>query len=355
MPRRLAAFLPLLVALFAAPPGLAGQEATLSVDENIRFEPQGVIVARLVAGTPVRVLERDGAWSRVTFRGTVWEPSLQRRDGGSFDLIVSAQEGENLRDGPGGRVIGRLNSGTLLNETGRDPGWIHVERTAWIWNASLSTAGGVAPAPAPAPPREAPPATRPPAEATPAPAAPATPPGGEWVRAGARGSAVLAAPDGDTLAVARSGSELRITGREGNWARVRVEGWVWMPSTRAADAPAGADAPPDVILRDATVSAMTRDPASFRGRLVSLTLQYISLERAEAVRTDFLEGEPFLLLRSTEADRTFVYVAVPPELLPSVSGLQPLERLQLVGRVRTGAAALTGNPVLELVEFERLR
>jgi hypothetical protein len=340
-----------LAATALLPSGVSAQEATLAVDENIRFEPQGVIVARLVAGTPVRVIERQGAWSRITFGGTVWEASLQRRDGGSFDLIVAADEGENLRQAPGGRIIGRLNQGTLLNEVGREPGWIQVERTAWVWNASLSASGGggtdAAPPPAAATP------TRPPAAPPQAPPS-AAPAGGEsWVRAGPSGTAVRTAPDGDTMAVARGGAELRVTGREGNWARVRIEGWVWLPSTEAAGAGEGAS--PGVILRDATVVELMREPERFRGRMVSLTLQYISLERAEAVRTDFLEGEPFLLLRSTEADRSFVYVAVPPEQLDSVSGLQPLERLQVVGRVRTGAAALTGNPVLELVEFTRLR
>jgi hypothetical protein len=340
------------------PAGLSGQQATLSVDENIRFEPQGVIVARLVAGTPVQVLERQGAWSRITFRGTIWEASLQQRDGGSFDLIVAADEGENLRAAPGGRIIGRLNQGTLLNEAGREPGWIHVERTAWIWNASLTAAGagGTEPAATPAAsPAERTPAapsqvSRTPPQSTPPPAAAAEE---NWVRAGTRGSAVRTAPDGDTVAVARGGTELRVTGREGNWARVRIEGWVWLPSTEAAGTGDGASE--GVILGDATVMELMREPERFRGRMVSLTLQYISLERAEAVRTDFLEGEPFLLLRSTEADRSFVYVAVPPEQLAAVSGLQALERLQIVGRVRTGAAALTGNPVLELVEFTRLR
>lgn len=341
-----------LVISLVAPAALQAQEETavLRVDENIRFEPQGLIVARLQAGTRVQVEGREGGWSRVTFEGFVWEPSLQRRDGGSFDLILSAEEGENLRLEPGGRILGRLNRGTLLNEVSRSPGWIRVRRTAWIWSASLDGAAPAATPPAPAPVPSAPPAPGTPAPAAAAPGRPAA----DWVRSGPRGSALLAAPDGDTLATARGGSELQVIGREGNWARVRLEGWVWLPGTGTTSG-AGAGEDTDVVLRDVSVAAIAAEPARYRGRLVSLVVQFISLERAEAVRTDFLEGEPFLLARSTDTARSFVYLAVPEESLAEARRLQPLERLEVVGRVRAGAAALTGNPVLDLIEFRRVR
>jgi hypothetical protein len=330
----------------------AGTPATLRVDENIRFEPQGVIVARLVAGTPVRVVERAGQWSRVTFTGTVWEASLQRRTGGSFDLIVSAEEGENLRSGASGSILGRLNPGTLLNERGREPGWIHVERTAWIWHASLQM-GQVGETPPAAPAIPETPSQPQGGGAQPTPAAPPSGAADAWVRAGPRGAGVVAIPDGDTLALAREGAELRVLGREGNWARVRLEGWVWLPSTAASEGE-GAGAT-DAVLDGVDPRELARDPERYRGRLVRIPLQFISLERAEAIRSDFMEGEPFLLLRSMDGERTFVYAAVPPELQEAARGLQPLERVEVMGRVRSGAAALTGNPVLELVEFRRIR
>jgi hypothetical protein len=351
----------LLLALVLPFPGLAGmpgqlqaQDAVVRVEENVRFEPQGVIIARLQAGTPVRVESRDGPWSRITFEGMVWENSLQLRDGGSFDLIVSAAEGENLRTEPAGAIVGRLFNGTLLNEVSRGGGWIRVRRTAWMWSASLQETGGGTPAPAaPSPARQTPPAaaTPAPAAAPPGPTPPAAAPASDWVRAGPRGSAVLSAPDGDTLGLARSGAELRVMGREGNWARVRMEGWVWLPSAEAT----GGEPRSDVILRDVTPAGIAREPERYRGRLVAITVQHISVERAESIRTDFLEGEAFLLTRSVESDRTFVYLAIPDELLAEVRRLQPLERLEVVGRVRAGAAALTGNPVLDLVEFRRVR
>lgn len=139
---------------------------------------------------------------------------------------------------------------------------------------------------------------------------------------------------------------MQVVAREGNWVRVQLEGWVWSPE--------GADsAATPQPATGATVEAVVADPARYRGRVVSWTLQFIALERAERVRTDFFEGEPYLLARAGGADGIFVYVAVPPERLGDVQGLTPLERVRVVGRVRTGAAGLTGSPILDLVEIRR--
>jgi hypothetical protein len=88
--------------------------------------------------------------------------------------------------------------------------------------------------------------------------------------------------------------------------------------------------------------------------VVDWELQFVSQEAAERVRTDFYEGEPFLLTRATSSGRVFVYVAIPPERLAEVEGLIPLERIRVVGRIRTGAAVLTGNPILDLLELTRI-
>lgn len=314
--------IPVLGLLLAAASSAGAQEAVVSVDENVRSEPNGTVIAELRAGTPVAVLERDGGWSRVTFGGVVWIPSLQARDGGTYDLIVISDEGENLRVEPSGRIVGRLNSGTLLEEVDRVPGWVRVQRTAWIWSESLEVSEGA------------------PAETT----AEAS----VWIRVpeGDAG-ALLAAPDGDTLARALPGAEVRVVQRDGPWVRVRIEGWLWQPDDGGTD-----PAEPEAILRGVSPGDIAEEPERFRGRVVEMELQFISLERAEAVRADFREGEPFLLTRSIEPDRAFAYVAVPPEELDRVSGLAPLDRIVIVGRVRTGAAALTGNPVLDLLEMQ---
>jgi hypothetical protein len=87
------------------------------------------------------------------------------------------------------------------------------------------------------------------------------------------------------------------------------------------------------------------------GRVVAWDLQFISLERAEAIRTDFRQGEPFLLTRYGGPEGPFVYVAVPSERLTEMQGLVPLERISVTARVRTGASALTQAPILDLLSL----
>ena len=108
--------------------------------------------------------------------------------------------------------------------------------------------------------------------------------------------------------------------------------------------------PPD----DVTLESVAAAPDDYRGQVVEWDLQFISLERAEEIRTDFYETEPFLLTRVGDGDEAFVYVAVPPERLAEAERLDPLERIRVLGRVRTGSARLTGSPILELLSFERI-
>jgi len=333
------------------------------VEENLRAEPNGTIIGQLVPGSRLRVVGSDGNWSQVTLEGAVWLSSLQARGFGAFDLVVTEPGGENLREEPRGRILGRLGEGTLLEEVSREPGWARVRRTAWIWSPSLELEAGAreeattrAPAAgAPARPPESapePPAPPSPTPPRPAPEAEGTPAGEEWIRAGPSRPGILTAPAGDTLGLARSGADLRVLGREGNWARVRMEGWIWLPGNVGAEGMEGEDAESDVVLREVDPSQISGDPERYRGRIVELELQFISVERAERIRTDFQEGEPFLLTRSVDSGRGFVYVAVPTDRLSELQRLTPLTRIRVTGRVRTGAAALTGSPILDLMEFQ---
>jgi hypothetical protein len=330
----------LLAALVAAVPlGAAGQaRTTVRVDENFRRAPNDVVLARLAPGTPLAIVGRDGDWLQVDVEGWVWLNSLQVSDS-DFDLAVAASEGENLRSAPQGSVLGRLEDGALLEELGREPGWAHVRRRGWIWAASVNTPTS---AEAPAPTTAAPGPSQPAARVSQGPTA-RSPEG--FASPGGSGASILTAPDGDTLAVTTARGDLQVVSRDGNWARVRLEGWVWMPEAgqSSADASPAALSPGD----------LTREPDAHVGRVVSWTLQFISLESAEEIRTDFRRGEPFLLTRFGGPEGAFVYVAVPPERQTEVQGLVPLERISVTARVRTGASALTGTPIVELLSMER--
>ncbi len=324
-----------------APFSLAAQErATVSLEENFRREPNGLVLAQVSAGTEVRVLAVEANWTQVELEGWVWLRSMQRTDDQGMDLVVTEPGGENLRAGPSGTILARLEEGTLLEELGRDPAWGRVSRVGWIWSASLSDAaasGGPASSSAGSEP----------VEREPTAAAAAQTPGG--VRSAPQGGPILAAPDGDTLAIAEAAADLEVVRREGSWARVRLEGWMWMPQGQEA----GPSTPAQpTALEPADLAA---DPEAYAGRVVAWTVQFISLERAEVVRTDFFEGEPFLLTRFGDSDGPFVYVAVPPARVTEVDGLVPLERVLVTGRVRTGASRLTGAPILDLMSIERTR
>ncbi len=367
----------LALALCPGPGGggaLSGQEAVLRGAESFRADPGGSLLAELGEGTVLSVLSEGDGWTEVQLRGFVWAPSVQSRQTSTIHgLVVSQAGGENLRDAPQGRIAGRLLSGMVLQELARLPDWVEVQRIGWVRSAALEPLAAAQSAGVPVAPAQAPAvaeAPEPPApqagaaggaEPTPlggAPTAEGTPPStGQgatpgWIRTGGGGVPILTAPDGDTVGRSGPGSDLRVLAQEGNWARVQLEGWVWLPGVER-DADPGSDAAS--VLEGVRASDLSREYERFRGRLVRLELQYISLERAEQVRPDFYEGEPFLLTRSLDPDRIFVYVAVPPEHLQSVGALTPLETIRVLARVRSGAAAFTGSPVLDLLEFTRVR
>ncbi len=319
-----------------SPPLHAGAQdvGRTRVEENFRRQPNGLVLGRLTAGVPLTVVARKGRWLQVDLEGWMWTRSLQATDRSGFDVVVTAAGGENLRARPSGSLVGRLERGTLLKEVERVPGWVHVRRRGWLWAPSVETSRGVEGAPA--------------ADSGVAPGAgggSAFAPRPEIVAAGAEGSVVLTAPDGDTLARTVPGADLQVVSRRGNWARVRIEGWTWLLPSAPSEQ--------DVTARELTPAKLAGEPDAWLGRVVTWPLQFISLEHAERVRTDFLEGEPFLLTRYGGAGGPFVYVAVPPDRVAAARALVPLERVVVTGRVRTGASALTGTPILDLISLER--
>ena len=304
----------------------------MTVEENLRAEPQGIIIGRLNQGSSFRVVKVDGRWVQVEVEGWIWTRSIQAEDREGFELRVSAAPSENLRTEPSGPVLARLLEGALLNQVEEVPGWTRIRREAWAWGPSLELGDGPEAVQTPEVPGEE----------------RAGAPEERWWRSGSGGAPILTGPDGDTLAGALPGTEMEILARQGNWVRVRLEGWSWAPLGESSESEGS------TIVSSLTPEDVAQDPEGYRGQVVAWELQFVSQEEAERVRTDFYEGEPFLLTRATSPERAFVYVAIPPERLVEVEGLIPLERIRVVGRIRTGAAALTGNPILDLLELTRI-
>ncbi|MFQ5688836.1 MAG: hypothetical protein ACE5HQ_01005 [Gemmatimonadota bacterium] len=329
----------LILCLSLPTPGLA-QTVRVSVpQEAFRQTPNGKLLATVMRGATLSVLGRQGRWVHVSLEGWVWAPSVAATDRDGFDLVVSAVGGENLRATPNGTIWARLLQGFLLRRVSRRKRWIQVRRTGWIWAPSLREA------PAPAPPAQPPPSRAGPGEAGPAAAArdsgAARPPlAGNRVLVGSSPTALRISPRGDTVAQVRPGTQVERVGRRGGWVRVRLEGWVPASELTEIDSTS--------VAENLDVEALRANPDRFRGRDVLWTVQFISLERAESVRTDFYEGEPFILARAPDPSQGFVYLAVPPALLPEVEALEPLESIRVLARVRTGRSALMGVPILDL-------
>lgn len=353
MVRRSPAILPapLLACIAVLLCGLAGelpaQTAEVAVgEENFRLEPMGKRLATVNRGTRVQVRGSQGRWRQVTLEGWIWGPSVSPSDRPGYDVVVSADGGENLRaePAPDARVAARLLEGFLLQRIRERGDWVRVRRTAWMWAPSLRVGGssegdggrgdGGSGAGEAAGEADA-------GGGGDGPAGGSAP--SDRLVVEERAASLFVSPAGDTLAVARPGADLTVLARQGDWARVRLDGWVRTSGLVRADSAAATG--------DLSLSDLKANPDEYDGRRVRWTLQFISLERAEPERTDFYEGEPFILARPTGGADGFVYLAVPPERVPRVEELQPLQRIRVVGRVRTGRSQLMGAPVLDLVEL----
>lgn len=148
-------------------------------------------------------------------------------------------------------------------------------------------------------------------------------------------------PGGDTIAHLAQGAAAEVVERDGEWVRIRVEGWIRADTTFAAQLPPGG-------LR---LTDLRAEPDRYIGELVRWRVQHIALQRADSLRSDMERGQPYLLLRDPGGESGFVYAIVPSPLMSAAGALAPLQRVQIVARVREGRSPLTGHPIVELVEL----
>ncbi len=330
----LISIVPLLL-LPTEPVRAQGSQARLRVaEENFRKSPNGKPLATVFGGSALQVVSLQGNWVEVELSGWIWGPAVAKTDRQGYDLAVRTSGGANLRLTPNGKILGRLLEGFLLRRLGSSAKWVQVSRQGWVWAASLDLTS-LASSPA---------AT---AGQAPASGAVETDDGDEATHLlTAPGHLpVHATPDGDTLAVIRPGARTEILGRAGDWIRIRLDGWVYGPA--ALDSLVNlADT------GDLTPALLRADPGRYKGALIRWHVQFVSLRQAEPARSDFEEGEPFILARGPQGDVGFVYLAVPDGLLEVVERLEPLEFVTVVGRVRTGRSTLLGSPVIDLTDVE---
>jgi hypothetical protein len=307
------------------------------VEETVlKWSSTGRLLGHLHRGTPLERLGGRGSWTRVGVHGWMWRKSLDK-SGDAYEVTPAR---ENLRDGPNGEILGTLERGVEIRRVGGNDKWFEIEMIGWLPDSAVRPPGAEAPeseAPgerAEEPREEAAPSaevTRPPT--LPAPSAGRGAASRVEEEIGLRGS-----PGGSVVTMIPPGTVLRTVERRGAWTRVQVEGWV--PSESVTTDGGTASAPEAVAL----------SPDRFTGRRVQWTLEHVALQRAEAWRTDFEDGEWYGLARVPDR-ATYVYLVVPAALLDEFRGFSPFETIRVEGRIRTGRSELTGNPVVEVARL----
>jgi hypothetical protein len=388
---RRALLLPLL-ALAAAPVARA-QDASAPAD--FAPAPGAARIAMLRPGAPLARGAAKNGWREATLTGWLPEAAVRRGGGGNYPLVVP--QAAALHADPGGLTVASLAGGMVVAEVERRDGWVRIRRSGWVRDPASAGSEPVpaartdTPAAPSIPARSAPPrppqrpaaspakpaASRPaassqsvaaalpvrrnavsspspaPASGTPAPArpaaaaprpspAPAVRPAPVSTHPPARKQPMVlhTSPAGGTVAVVDPDAQVQVLARDGEWTRVRVEGWTRSPV-------AASNAAPGAV----TLRAIAADPDAFRGRDVEWTLRFVSLQVADALRTDFAPGETFVLARDPNGETGFVYVAVAPAQAAAVRRLAAFQPFRIAGRIRTGSSPMMGHPIVDLVRL----
>jgi hypothetical protein len=262
-----------------------------------------------------------------------------RRDG--YDLVVTRGEGENIRQGPNGEVIGRARSGALLRKLETRGGWIHVSRDGWIPREAIAPieSGAITPEASDTPVVQgtaAPPVSSQP----PPPAPPGNPPTDPDRVEAARETAVFAAPEAAQFGTVQAGTPTRVLGRSGEWVRVQLEGWV-----RAGDLQSASGA----AVSRVTAAEVRSDPSRYLGRTVEWRLQLIAVQTADELRTEMPKGQNYLLTRGPLPEPGFVYVTVSDAQAAEFRTAAALQEMTLRVTIKAARSKYLTTPIVEYV------
>jgi hypothetical protein len=324
-----------------AQPLLAQEERRLEAPADLHRDPDGTPLVSLPAGAAVEAGKAAGDWREVTVEGWIYRPSTSptKRDG--FDLVVSSDEGENLRRAPNGPIVGRAREGTLLERVGEKGKWFRVRRDGWVPReavpAKTTTARKTPPAQgkAPAKPaKAAPDTTTPPQELAAQP--PASIEGVETVRE----TGLSRMPDSAATSTLATGTPARVVGRSGEWVRVQVEGWVREADLKPAESG---------VLEGISAAEVRASPEKFVGQTLDWRLQVIAVQLADELRPEMPADQPYLLTRGPLPEPGFVYVTIPPSRIAEFRALPPLHEMVMRVTLKAARTRYLNTPVAVLV------
>jgi hypothetical protein len=339
----------LLLAALAAGPVAAQDERRLADSTDLHRDPAGTPLVSLPAGTPIETGAVKDGWREAAVEGWIYSPSTAptRRDG--FDLVVTPDEGENLRRDPNGAVVGRIREGTLLERVGKDGKWFRVRREGWVPGSAVARRQARAAADAQEPASKPAQAAKP-AQGTPtgtktrtAAAAPKEPAGpAEGVEV-SRETGLARSPDSTPYATLQPGIPARVMARSGGWVRVQLDGWIKEADLKPAD---------NGVLREVTAEEVQSSPARYVGQPLEWRLQLIAVQIADELRPEIPAGRPYLLTRGPLPEPGFVYVTVPDTMVARFRALPPLQELTLQVSLTAARTRYLATPVADLLSVE---
>lgn len=139
------------------------------------------------------------------------------------------------------------------------------------------------------------------------------------------------------------GAIVEVIGKDRDWVRVRLEGWVKESDLVIADS----------SLASLSAADVRANPAAAQGKLVRWDVEAVALQTADVLRTGLQSGERYLLALGPGAEKTLVYIVVPAPLLQSAQSLPPMAPVTVIARIRNGRSAPAGVPVLDLQSLTR--
>ncbi len=319
-------------------PLAAQEERRLEAPADLHRDPDGTPLVSLPAGAAVEAGEADGDWREVTVEGWIYRPSTSptKRDG--FDLVVSSEEGENLRRAPNGPIVGRAREGTLLERVGEKGKWFRVRRDGWVPREAVPQ--GKAPQ-GRAPQGKAPPKpAKAAADTGAAPGRPAEPPASIEGVETLRETGLSRMPDSAATSTLPAGTPARVVGRSGEWVRVQVEGWVREADLKPAESG---------VLAGITAAEIRAAPEKFVGQTLDWRLQVIAVQLADELRPEMRPDQPYLLTRGPLPEPGFVYVTIPPSRIAEFRALPPLHEMVMRVTLKAARTRYLATPVAELV------
>jgi hypothetical protein len=344
-------------------PIVASAQTTVKMNTQLRATPDGVLLATVREGATVARGKASGEWTRVTLEGYVYKTGI----GGERDTfrISAASDGVLLRASasPKGTKLASMKEGMGLVRVGRRGDWLEVRRTAWVKTSALGkqSEGTVASAKRDAGSKSSAPAasassssrdaggasddatttshgdvdsvsdsTRAPGDAA------------ATTMVAERKTELRGAPGGGRVAALDSSARVAVLARERGWTLVRVEGWV--PDSTLI--PEGG-----TMLTAISAADLRAQPDRYTGQTVRWEVQKIALQTADPLRRGLAPDEPYLLARGPGEEHSLLYLAVPRSLVEQARRIEPLARIMVTARVRTGRSEPSGVPLLDIISI----